>query len=575
MQSVKRLILPLAAAGLIVWPIACGKKSSDVVATVGDYKITVEELNDLNPNLNAMFAGAQAEYDSRKAAVESLVVNRLLVQAAYQKKIDQVEEISRVVLANKDKFLLDALYKREVIDKATAGEAEIKDFYNHLEFKLRASQIVLNEEDSAKAVFEKIKAGESFEQLAYDHSVDPSAKRNRGDLGYFLWGAMIDEFQTAAFKMASGEVSPPVKSRYGWHIIKLVEKIPNESRGTYEQLKDQIKNQIISRKRNEVTEAYVQSIRAKYPITIDKATCDYLLKKRENLYPPQLLPNLPKNDFDDTQLDRNEKDLVLATWDGGQMTLAEYLTRARQLPEPYKPSFDQYDSLAITVFNVKMQELLAYEANKAGLENDPAFQRKLTLFKEMAMADVMRSDSIKVTAQPDDASARNYYDEHPDEFRNPARMRLFEIQLSDELQAAKLAKQITGLKEIRARATDLTERPGSRAAAGDMGYIDRNFAPELFDAAWEKPVGAIGGPVAAGGKYSIYYVADKLQPELKDFLGVKRDIMLKQAADFKKEAFEKWLSEAKSATRIEINDEAIRGSIESAKYALADTTSKK
>ncbi|MBI5267983.1 MAG: peptidylprolyl isomerase [candidate division Zixibacteria bacterium] len=575
MQSVKRWILPLAAVGLIVWPVACGKKSSDVVATVGDYKVTVEELNNLYPSLTRMFAGAAAEYEARKEALDSLVVSRLLVQAAYQKKIDQVEEISRVVLANKDKFLLDALYNKEVVDKATAGDAEIKEYYNHLEFKLRASQIVVASEDTAKMVFEKVKAGENFEQLAYDHSIDPSAKRNRGDLGYFLWGAMVEEFQAAAFKMQPGEVSPPVKSRFGWHIIKVIEKIPNEARGSFDQVKDQIKNQIVNRKRNELTQSYIESIRAKYPVKIDKAICDYLLKKRENMYPPQLLPNLPKNDFDDTQLDRNEKDMVLATWDGGQMTLAEYLTQARQIPEQYKPNFDQYDSLASTVFNLKMQELLAYEANKAGLENDPAFQRKLTLFKEMAMADVMRSDSIKAAVQPDDASARKYYDEHPDEFSNPARMRLFEIQLSDELLAAKLAKQINGVKDLRAKAADLTERPGMRAASGDMGYIERTMAPELFDAAWDKAMGAIGGPVAAAGKYSIFYVADKLQPELKDFLGVKRDIILKQAADFKKEAFDTWLAEAKAATKIEINDEAIRASIDSAKYASVDTTATK
>lgn len=245
------------------------------------------------------------------------------------------------------------------------------------------------------------------------------------------------------------------------------------------------------------------------------------------------------------------------------------------MPEQYKPSFDQPDSMSMGVFNMIMQELLAYEANKAGLENDPAFQRKLALFKEMAMADVMRSDSIKATAQPDDVSARKYYDEHPDEFRNPARIHLFEIQLSDELLAAKLAKQINGLKELRAKSADLTERPGMRAATGDMGYIERRLAPELFDAAWDKPVGAIGGPVSAGGKYSIYYVADKLQPEMKDFLGVKRDIMVKQAAQFKKEAFDKWVADARAGTKIEIDDDALKASIDSSKYAVTDTTSTK
>jgi len=433
---------------------------------------------------------------------------------------------------------------------------------------------VVASEDTAKALFEKIKAGENFEQLAYDHSLDPSAKRNRGDLGYFLWGAMVDEFQQAVYKMEAGELSPPVQSKFGWHIIKLIEKQNNEARGAYDDVKESIRNQIVTRKRQILTGEYVESIRKKYPITVDHVTCDYLLKKRENLYPPQLLANLPRNDFDEAQLDRNEKDLVLATWDGGQMTLLEYLSRAHQLPEQYKPSLDQYDSVGMAVFNIKMPEILAYEANKAGLESDAGFQRKLKLFKEMAMADVMRNDSIKPAQQPDDASARQYYDAHPDEFSNPARIRMYEIQLSDELLAAKLAKQIKSLADFRAKAADLTERPAQRAASGELGYIDRSFAPELFDAAWDKSVGTIGGPVAFGGKYSIFYVADKLQPELKDFLPVKRDIMLKQAAEFKAQAFDQWLSEARAKTTIHIDEDALRKSIDEAKYVKADTTAR-
>ena len=232
MRLVKQLIGLTAVALMAIWPLACGKKSTDVVATVGDYQITTEELSNLNPGLATEFASADAEFAARKEALESLIVGRLLVHAAYEKKIDQSEEISRVVLANKDKFLLDALYKREVLDKATATDAEVQDYYNHLEFKLRASQIVVDSEATAQMVLDKLKAGENFEQLAFDYSLDPNAKRNRGDLGYFIWGAMVDEFQQAAFKMQPGEVSPPVKSPFGWHVIRLIEKLPNETRGT-------------------------------------------------------------------------------------------------------------------------------------------------------------------------------------------------------------------------------------------------------------------------------------------------------------------------------------------------------
>ncbi len=559
-------LIALATSAVLLG--GCGKSSSDVVAKVGDTKITTDDFNYIAPAPQQTFATAQDEFDNRRAALDTVINTRLLVQAAYEKKLDQQEEVARVILANKDKFLLDVLYQKEVIEKATVSDAEIRDFYNHLNNQVRVSHILASTEDSARMIFDRVKGGENFEQLAYDLSKDPSAKRNRGDMGYFLWGAMVDEFQDVAFKMEVGEVSPPVKTRFGYHIIKLVDKKPNDQLAEFDKMKENIKGQLITRKRYQLTEAYFVDIRKRYPITVDSSTCQYVLHKRENLYPPQLLAAMPKSDFDDEQLDRNEKDLVIATWgETGQVTLFDYLTSSRQFPVQMKPDLDDYDSVAAIIFELKKPEILAYQAAKEGIENDPEFKRKMQIFKELSMADIMRNDSMFVPQPPTEENIRAYYDAHPEEYSIPARAHVYEILLSDEMLATKLTKEISSIKDFQEKAMDLTERPGKRTSNGELGWVERTWFPEIFDAAWKTSVGAIGGPVATQGKYSIFYVADKMEAQMKDYIAVKREIASKISADKKKELYTQWLADRRAKTDVEVYEDALWSTIDKNKYA--------
>jgi parvulin-like peptidyl-prolyl isomerase len=574
------LILLSILAGLGVLVIAgCSKSGGGTVAQVGNENISVQDFADYIQNQYFTYKTAQEEFDKKRELLDSLIVTRLLVQAAYERGLDKSEEIARVVLANKDKFLLDALYQKEIADKATVSDAEMKNFYDKLQYKIRVSQIVVKDLDTANMILGKLTAGESFDELAYNYSIDPGAKRNRGDIGYFTWGAYahIPEFEEAAFKLEPGEVSPPIKTQFGYVIIKLVDRQQNEARTDFAAMKESIRNQIVNIKRTRLLMTYLDGLKAKYPITVDKTTCDYLMKKREQIYPPQLLATLPKNDFDDAQLDRNEKELVLATWEGGQISVAEYLTLARQqrLPASMRPSFDAPDSLAAFIFQIKLNDILTFEANRDGLENDDTFKHKMKIFKEWTMADVMRNDSIPKLPAPDDATVRKYYDEHPEEFTNPAKVHVFEILLGDELKAQKLAKQIKSLAEFKKLASELTERASARTNQGDLGYVERQWFPEIFDAAQKTSVGAIGGPVVTLHKYSIFYVVDKTPAELKDFLGVKRSIITKLMAQQKNDEFQQWVKERKANTKIVVNDDAIWSMIDKSKYASVDTTAAK
>lgn len=567
MKSVRVYALLVLAISSFAFLSGCGSSNDTVVAEVGDYDITLQEFNDYFENRQFSFASAQEEFSQKRELLDSMINSRLLIQEAYKYGVDKSEELTRAVLANKDKFLLDALYYREIAGKSKVMDAEIKDFYDKQEFQIRASHILVANEDTAKMLFERVKAGENFEQLAYDYSIDPSAKRNKGDLGYFLWGSLVDEFQEAAFKMQPGEISPPVKTPYGYHIIKLVDRLPNENRGTLESMRSAIKTQVETRKRGQLTEKFMEGIKQKYAISVDTVTCQYLFLKREQLYPPQIVAQLPRNDFDAEQLDRNEKELVLATWSSGQLTLGEYLELAKQMPANIKPDLDNYDSLRTIIFLLKQEDILATEALKSGLDNDPRYLRKIALFKDLTMADILKNDSIKFPEPPADSILRAYYEANIDTYSQPAKIHVYEILLNDELQAKKVKETATSLAVFRDMAMDMTARKGKRENGGDLGYIERIQYPEIFAEADKTPVGGIGGPVATGIFFSVFYVADKLAASPKDYLAVRPQIAALFQQQAKDQSIKQLLTDRKATTTIQIEEDAIWSTIDKDAYS--------
>lgn len=86
--------------------------------------------------------------------------------------------------------------------------------------KVRASHILVSSQEKAKSILEEIKKGADFAKLAKKHSECPSSKKG-GDLGFFSKGRMVPEFEKAAFSLNPGEVSGPVKTEFGYHLIKV------------------------------------------------------------------------------------------------------------------------------------------------------------------------------------------------------------------------------------------------------------------------------------------------------------------------------------------------------------------
>jgi len=206
-------------------PAAVAPKATDIVATVDGEAITEAELafaaEDLAQDLKSVPANEQ-----RAFLVSVMIDMKLMANAARKLELNKTDLFQR----RKNYLIERALRRAYFADKIApqASEQKVRAAYNEFaatfkpQQELRASHILVATRQDAEKIKAELDAGRPFADLAKEKSTGPSGP-NGGDLGYFTRGRMVKEFEDVAFALKVGEVSGPVKTKFGWHIIKLTD----------------------------------------------------------------------------------------------------------------------------------------------------------------------------------------------------------------------------------------------------------------------------------------------------------------------------------------------------------------
>ncbi len=207
----------------------------------------------------------------QKQLIDELVTQELLYSEAKELKLDEEEEYVQA-LEHMQATLLKQYAMRNLLSKITVTPEEVKTYFMaHRDAFIKpesakASHILVDSEEKAKEILAEIKDGLDFTEAAKKYSSCPSASQG-GDLGEFTRGRMVPEFEAATFAMQVGEISEPVKTQFGYHIIKLDELLP-EQPAKLEDIENQVTDQCLNAKRQEVYLAKREELSKKYTIEL-------------------------------------------------------------------------------------------------------------------------------------------------------------------------------------------------------------------------------------------------------------------------------------------------------------------
>ncbi|MYL54042.1 foldase [Pontibacillus yanchengensis] len=259
----KKLIPVLLSIVAILSLAACSNGSesssnSEVVASTKNGDVTKEEFYNKLVDQYGDSVLKKMVYDqvlSEKFSVSDEDVQKRLEQMKQQYG-DQFQSVLEQNGFKNEKQFKQAIRSSMLKQKAAAegvevSDEEVKQYYENMKQEVKASHILVEDKETASEVQKKLNNGGDFAKLAKEYSTDQQSAQNGGDLGYISTGEMVLPFEKAAYNLEVGKVSEPVKSQYGYHIIKVTDKREKEdtsSIGKYEEMKDQLREELKSRK---------------------------------------------------------------------------------------------------------------------------------------------------------------------------------------------------------------------------------------------------------------------------------------------------------------------------------------
>lgn len=264
-----RRLYALTTVAMIAFASPALAADEYVIMKVNSQDVTSSEVNRL---WEGLFPAGQApaldaaKPEMREKVLRAVMAEKIVYGEAVKAGADKSEKLLKELEDIKRKLAV-----RNFLDSKTASmisDADIKKEYDVMvtstkdEKEVHARHILLPTEGEAKDAKKKLDDGKKFGEVAKEFSKDPGSAKNGGDLGYFKKDAMVKEFADAAFAMKKGEVSGPVKSAFGYHIIK-VEDVRKVAPPTFAEVKDQIKSKMQEKKLNDYIAGLVKAAEVK------------------------------------------------------------------------------------------------------------------------------------------------------------------------------------------------------------------------------------------------------------------------------------------------------------------------
>jgi peptidyl-prolyl cis-trans isomerase C len=243
---------------------------SKVLANVGGFPITEDDVTEFLMGLGQRGASYNNP-EGRKVVLNQLIGQKLLLLDA-KRNLMEADPAFKAQLNKVKDNLLSSFAAEKAIANVSVSDKDAEEYYNANKEQfvtgdsVNASHILVDSEEKANELLAKINAGEiSFEDAARENSSCPS-KENGGNLGDFGKGQMVPEFDEAVFAMEVGEISKaPVKTQFGYHLIKLNDKKASETM-PFAEIKDEIKEGLLGEKRRAAYDSKINQLKILYPV---------------------------------------------------------------------------------------------------------------------------------------------------------------------------------------------------------------------------------------------------------------------------------------------------------------------
>ena len=527
-----------------------------VVARIDSTSISAAEMRDFVVQMPQSLRLQGQGDPARKRYLRSMLAKYLLVLEAKERGLDTAQVVQTKVMHYWRQHLVDTYRQLALAPNVQVSEEEVRAYFAHsgLDRKRQMAGILVEEDSTAKQIYEQLEAGEDFAQLAAEYTIDERSASQGGILGFIdLEQARRLQIPDEVFRsLPSGQLSPilPMGTRY--QIVRFLQDQPVP----LAEKRQQIRDILYERKRLEQERAEIATLARKLDVQLVPEGLDILLDKAA-LHTRVRLAHLTDE----------EVGQPLFTYDGGQIALGDYLNALwkdmRALSGwGVRDSAEVIDTARELVL---MPALLAEAAQRAGLEEMADGQQRLAEIRTEFMIKQLRQEEVIDQSEASQEEARDFYDDNEELFREPAQYIVVEVLVETEVEAAGLLRAIAQGATLGMLAQKHTIRPGMKKEDGllHLGEYERLTLPRLFKAVKAADLNKITGPEHVEGGYSIFKVLNRQGGELSPFFQVEKKARALVRGQKREQFFEDLIDDLldKYKERIAVSDSALAAAL--------------
>ncbi len=390
-----------------------------IVAKFGKHKITLEEFKiaylDVIKKPNT--------FDSKKLRedfLDEMIAGRLLADKASDLKLDQNPVLQLRFNSYFEKCLRDAHFEKAIKPLIHIEEKDIEEAYSYTQEERNISHLFFKSEKQAESYYVMLQKGASFDSLAKIIFADTVLSNNGGSLGWVQWAEMDYDLGMTAFRLPVGRISAPVKSQFGYHIVRVndFKKKPLITRQEYIIAREKTKYQLEYKLGDKYAFDYIENMLKQATVTLNPDIMEIVDNKLAEQFKrkPTQYDQMSEIQLNDSEINKLETSLwdlrneAMATINGKPMTVGEFMGLMNYIP--YKAIYNGFKS----AFDYSVRDfLITDEAHGLGLDSSAKAKMKFNLYKEYVLQAEIRKMLVR-GVEVNDSDLENYYEEHKANF---------------------------------------------------------------------------------------------------------------------------------------------------------------
>ncbi|HSD64329.1 MAG TPA: peptidylprolyl isomerase [Ignavibacteriaceae bacterium] len=532
----------LASPGISKNKDTQGPSNDKVLASVGSHTITLNEFSSRYTDY-LIGAGINDNNIVRESILLNMINEVLLYNYDTNSSIFSNSEYQRELEAARKETILAYLKDQEVYKNITASDDEIREAFVRANEKIAARHLYAKSKEEADELYELLKIGVSFDDLAKQVFTDSVLKNNGGYLGYFTWGDMDPAFEDAAYSMKIGEISKPVKTVYGYSIIKVEDKVtrPLLTENEYLNKKDHLSQVVRMRKMKPFEREYVKSI-------IDPDKIKFNEKGINNIFSDLSLA--ASTEFKTPGTGSNG----CASYEGKKYLQFDMEREINQLPLYQKNKINNIENLKAVIKGLILRDTLFNIASDKGYDtiqvvNDTFNKLTTDLFMKYKTMEVLKNTQVA------DSIVYKYYKDNITSFLSPREINAKEL-IVDKKQLA------DSLKMLAVKGADfnmLIEQHSlqNNRADGNGEFSEIDKYGFLKDTLWNTTTGEIAGPFKIENYFVLFQVVGKKDGKPMDYDSIKNRVTNAVKKEMSRSLMNNYADNLKKSVKIKINYEVL------------------